>query len=137
MNNKVINIYRYMATALLLLTGVNAVIAGAMFIVDPSGEKMGMTTSYLAHSPFKTFLIPGIILLIVNGVLNMVAGIAVIKKYNRYGLLILLQGLLLSGWIIIQVILVKDINVLHLVMLLVGIVLLATGFVLRKPGTAN
>lgn len=137
MDNKVINIYRYTAAALLLLTGVNAIIAGIMFIVDPSGGKMGMSTSYLVHSPFKTFLIPGIILLIVNGILNMVAGIAAIKKYNRYGMLILFQGLLLSGWIIIQVVLVKDINALHLVMLSIGIVLSATGFVLQRPGIAG
>lgn len=122
---------RITAIVLLFLTGINALIAGILFIIDPSGIKMGMSISYLSHSPFQTFLIPGITLFIANGLLSIVAGISTIKKYKHYPILILLQGLILSGWIIVQVILVKDFNILHFIMLAFGILLLVIGFILR------
>jgi hypothetical protein len=120
-----------MSIFLLFLTGINAIIAGLLFIIDPSGQKMGMSTSYLSHSPFSTFIIPGIILFVVNGLLNIVVAIYCLNKYKYYPILIIIQGLMLSGWIIIQVLLVKDFNTLHLIMLSIGAILLANGFILK------
>jgi hypothetical protein len=122
---------RIMSIFLLFLTGINAIIAGLLFIIDPSGQKMGMSTSYLSHSPFSTFIIPGIILFVVNGLLNIVVAIYCLNKYKYYPILIIIQGLMLSGWIIIQVLLVKDFNTLHLIMLSIGAILLANGFILK------
>lgn len=113
--------------SLLLFTGINALIAGSMFIVDPSGSKIGMTTDYLRTSPFTDFLIPGIILLVVNGLFNVFAALAVTRNNPMSPILVILQGLMLSGWIIIQIILVQDFNLLHFVMLLIGIGLIFLG----------
>ncbi len=57
---------RYSSISLLLLTAVNATVAGVLFILDPSGHKMGMSVSYIENSPFNSYLIPGIVLAIVN-----------------------------------------------------------------------
>lgn len=130
--NKLIKISRSISISFLLLTGINAIIAGLLFIIDPSGKKMGMSTSYLSHSPFSTFLIPGITLFLVNGLLNIITAITTINKYKHYPVLILLQGLFLAGWIIVQVIWVKDFNALHLTMLSIGIVLIAIGIILKR-----
>ena len=132
MMNQPVKISRIISICLLLLTGINAIIAGALFMLDPSGKKMGMSTSYLSYSPFSTFLIPGITLFVVNGLLNIIAAIACIRKYKHYPTLIILQGLLLSGWIIVQVIWVKDFNALHFVMLSIGVLLLADGILIKK-----
>jgi hypothetical protein len=125
------NAARIIAIILLSLTGINAIIAGLLFIIDPSGEKMGMLVNYLKHSPFQTFLIPGITLFIVNGIMNCIAAIAIIKKHTYFPELILLQGLLLSGWIIVQVMMVSDFNWLHALMLTIGILLLCLGMILK------
>lgn len=130
--NKLIKFSRSISISFLLLTGINAIIAGLLFIIDPSGKKMGMSTSYLYHSPFSTFLIPGITLFLVNGLLNIITAITTINKYKHYPVLILLQGLFLTGWIIVQVIWVKDFNALHLTMLSIGIVLIANGIILKR-----
>lgn len=130
--NKLIKISRSISISFLLLTGINAIIAGLLFIIDPSGKKMGMSTSYLSHSPFSTFLIPGITLFLVNGLLNIITAVTTINKYKHYPVLILLQGLFLTGWIIVQVIWVKDFNALHLTMLSIGIVLIANGIILKR-----
>lgn len=123
---------RIFMIVLLLLTGINALIAGFLFIIDPSGKMMGMTPDYIASSPFSNFLIPGIVLFTVNGVLNVVAAIATIKKTKYHPLLIIFQGAALAGWILIQVWMVKDFNALHGVMLTIGILLLLGGFFLQK-----
>lgn len=130
--NHLVKISRIVSITLLLFTGVNAVVAGILFVIDPSGKKIGMSTSYLSHSPFSTFLIPGITLLVVNGLLNIITAILSIKKYKHYPFLIILQGLLLSGWILIQVIMVKDFNSLHFVMLFIGILLVVNGIFLKN-----
>lgn len=131
MMSKLFKISRVVAICLLFFTGVNALIAGFLFISDPNGGKIGMTTSYLAHSPFKDFLIPGLTLFIVNGLMNIVVAVLVLKNYRHFPILILIQGVLLSGWIIVQVFLVKDVNALHSSMLAIGFALCICGILLK------
>lgn len=128
---RLFNISKIISICLLFFTGINAIIAGILFIVDPSGNKMGMSTSYLSTSPFSNFLIPGITLFIVNGLMNIVAAVWSIKNYAAFPILIILQGILLSGWIIIQVIFVRDFNCLHLLMLSIGILITAFGIIIN------
>ncbi|GCC51771.1 hypothetical protein SanaruYs_20000 [Chryseotalea sanaruensis] len=128
---KLFKISRILSICLLLLTGINGIIAGILFIVDPTGKKMGMSTSYLSNSPFLNYLIPGITLLIVNGLMNVIVAILTIRKRKYYASLIIVQGLLLSGWIIIQVILVRDFNGLHFSMLSISVALITLGVILR------
>lgn len=124
--------YRNTSIFLLIFTGINAIIAGFLFIIAPSGNKMGMSTEYLKNSPFSSYLIPGIILFLVNGVLNLISAFMTIKKHQLYPLLIILQGILLTGWIFVQVLMVRDFNILHFVMGSIGITLIICGFNLKK-----
>jgi hypothetical protein len=117
---------------LLLLTAINATVAGVLFIIEPSGQRMGLSVLYIKDSPFNSYLIPGIILLIVNGLLNFIAAYFVIKQKPFASSLVILQGVLLSGWIVIQVIMVKDVSLLHIVMFSIGTILIIAGFLLLK-----
>jgi hypothetical protein len=54
---------------ILVFTGVGGIYGGYSFITAPDGSKMKMTTDILSNSPFITFLIPGIILILFNGLL--------------------------------------------------------------------
>lgn len=121
---------RLTSISLLLLTAINATAAGVLFIIDPSGHGMGMSVSYIKDSPFTSYLIPGIVLLIVNGFLNFIAAYFVFKKKPFASFWVIAQGILLSGWIVIQVIMVKDISMLHIIMFTIGIVLTILGFLL-------
>ena len=131
-NNARTNTVRIIAIILLLLTGLNAVVAGALFMADPSGGKMGMSVSYLQHSPFQSFLVPGIVLFIVNGLFNIIAARLAIKKQGNFPVLIAVQGVLLSGWILVQVIFVRDFNLLHAIMLCIGAMLVTGGLLLKQ-----
>lgn len=60
--------------------GVGAVGGGLMLLIDPSGEMMGMPTSVLERSPFDSFIVPGILLFLVFGVLPLLVLYGLYKK---------------------------------------------------------
>ena len=123
---------RRLSIFLLLFTAINAIIAGILFILDPSGQIIGMSIDYLKFSPFSSFLIPGIVLLIVNGILNLGVAIITIQQKPFFPLLTIIQGILLIGWIVIQVLMVRDINPLHIIMFLIGMILILNGVLLGR-----
>ena len=51
-----------------------------VFIISPDGVLMGMPLSVLNHSPFRNFLVPGIILFVVLGVAPGTLIVALVKK---------------------------------------------------------
>ena len=70
---------------LLLLLGIGAIYGGGTLIISPSGELLGLPISLLEPSPFHNFLVPGIILFIVLGIVPCWTAYGLItKKGNRY-----------------------------------------------------
>lgn len=128
---------KIISISLMLLTAINAVIAGILFIIDPSGQKMGIDVSYLRHSPFHSFLLPGIVLFVVNGLFNFGAAYAVIKNRPYASTFTLVQGVLLVGWIVVQVLMVRDVSALHIIMFCIGFVLIMCGFLLHQYGVSQ
>lgn len=60
--------------------GIGAIGGGLMLIADPSGESMGMPTSVLERSPFGSFIIPGMLLLVIFGLLPLLVLYGLVKK---------------------------------------------------------
>jgi hypothetical protein len=71
---------RNVLVILLVFLGVGAIGGGAVLILSPSGELMGMPLSMLDHSPFSSFLIPGIVLFTILGIFPIVNAITLVKK---------------------------------------------------------
>ena len=65
---------------LLGFLGLGALAGGGIFIVSPSGKLFGMPLSMLDKSPFPDFLIPGIILFLVLGLVPCGLVFALLKK---------------------------------------------------------
>lgn len=120
-------VLRIFAIVLLLLVAVNALVAGYLFITDPTGTKLQIPVSMLKHSPFIDFLVPGIVLFVVNGIFNLVAATFTLFQWKHFPFLIVLQGLLLTGWIFVQVIMLSDFNFLHALLGGTGILLFTLG----------
>jgi hypothetical protein len=126
-------IVRAICVILLLVNGLGALYGGILLIVDPSGAKLQMPLSLLEHSPFSNFLIPGIILVIVNGIFSFVTLMVLYLKKGYASWLVIAQGILLSGWILVQVILLRAFYApLHATFLVIGLGLVACGFYLKK-----
>ena len=85
-------IYRSILIALLGFLSLGACYGGIVLILSPDGSFFKMPLDLLSNSPFKTFLIPGIILLVTFGVFPVFVIYALIKKpksvfFNKLNLL--------------------------------------------------
>ena len=134
---------------LLLFTGISACISGFMLMYDPSGKPLRMNVSILAGSPFDSFFIPGIILLLFLGISGILIAFFVIIDHTYSTRLIFFQGLVMLFWIIVQVIMINQFFYLQLLYLLIGIALTYIGYygisnkdnvnpagTLRNPGSS-
>ncbi len=126
---------RIIAIILLFLTGLNALAAGYSFIVEPDGKGIGIDISYLQHSPFDNFLIPGIVLFFAIGVLSIVAAVISLKKISKYYIAIISEGSILFGWIVIQVIMLQKFHIFHPICGVTGLTLIILGWLLWKKET--
>lgn len=121
---------RFLAIFLLLFNGVGAVIGGWILMIDPSGVQMQLPADYLKHIPFNDYFIPGLILFVANGLMSFVVLIATATGRRFYTQLLVVQGAILSGWIMIQILMVQDVYYLHYVMESVGLAIMGIGFIL-------
>ncbi|HEY1061392.1 MAG TPA: hypothetical protein VGE44_06885 [Daejeonella sp.] len=64
----------------MVFLGLGAIGGGGVLILSPSGELMGMPLSLLDHSPFTSFLIPGIVLFTFLGLGPFLLIFALLKK---------------------------------------------------------
>ena len=86
-----------------VLVALGALPAGLAMILEPDGSGLKMTTGLLAGSPFKSFLIPGIFLFSVNGIMNIAGAILCFVKSRLAGYAGIILGVCLILWIIVQV----------------------------------
>jgi len=123
---------RILACLLLLFNGTGAIFGGWSFIQDPTGNDLKIPLNYLEHSPFKDFLIPGIILFVVNGLFSLITLVWTAFQWKHYAWLIILQGALLTGWIIIQIMMLREYSYFQFIFGGIGFALLGIGYKLRK-----
>jgi hypothetical protein len=128
-----INKLRVTAIILLIFNSISALGGGAMLIIDPTGDLIQLPIEYLDQSPFGNFLIPGILLFTLNGVLSAIIAFAVLKKYRLYPQLIILQGLILAVWLSVQIIIIRDFYApMHVTCYLVAVGLIVSGALLTR-----
>jgi hypothetical protein len=66
--------------ALHLFTGFGALSGGAMLVLEPDGSLLGMQPAWLDGSPFKSYLIPGVILFVMIGCVSILTSIGLLFK---------------------------------------------------------
>ena len=117
---------------LLIFNGVGALYGGWNLISHPDGSSIHMSIDWLKHSPFDNYLIPGIILFIANGIASIIVLFALLFNYPKYSWLIIAEGAILTGWIIIQIQLIQTVYFLHFIMGGTGILLIISGYILLR-----
>jgi len=126
------NFIKISVILMLLFNGIGALYGGFSLITDPTGDKLQLPLNYLEPTPFRNYLIPGIVLLLVNGFFSFFTLSTIILKNKRASLYIIAQGILLSGWIIVQIILLQMFYApLHGTLLAIGILLTICGLILN------
>lgn len=118
---------RVCAIVLLVSVGITAMVGGAALVLDPSGQSMDMNIEGLAGTMFESYRAPGIILFLALGVLGLSVALLTMGNYTNHPILILYQGIILTGWIMAQLYLLPFTHYLHGVCGIAGIMLLLLG----------
>lgn len=127
---------RWVAIVALGFLGISAVVGAVPMILDPEGTPWQMPQSLLDPSPFDSYLIPGIVLLIANGVLSLASLIAVVRKDPGYGWWVTLQGAVLAAWLVVEIAMIRTVIGIHYVYGGVAVVMIASGILLKSERNA-
>jgi hypothetical protein len=113
-----------------------AIVSGLLMVSNPDGSIMNLQLSVLKSSPFKNFLIPGIILALVVGGTNLQAVIASIQGAPTRYSWAMAGGAMICGWIIVQMILINAFSWLQFVYLGIGLLTILIAYQLKGKWAA-
>jgi hypothetical protein len=121
--------YALPAIVLELFTAAGAVPVGIQLITDPTGASVGFPAGWIEATPFGSYLVPGLYLLLLNGVgMLVLAGLTVVRHWTAPWLTGVL-GTGLAIWIGVQLIVMPEFSFLQAIFGAIGLVLAATGVV--------
>jgi hypothetical protein len=72
----------YFLMGFIFFQGISGLSGGIALVMDPTGDLLQMPLSMLEGSPFENFLVPGIILLTILGIIPMVVFYGLWKRTN-------------------------------------------------------
>ncbi len=115
-----------------LLLGASAVYGGVGLLTG----SLGMSDDWLAGTPFASWLVPGVALLLIVAVPMLGAALLEVRRHHLAPTASVLAGVLQVGWIAVQLLVMQRYFVLQPAVLLVaaGILLIAG---LRRPTTTH
>jgi hypothetical protein len=126
------NFLRTLSIIFLVINAIGALAGGFALIIEPDGSKLGIPASILKNSPFDDFLIPGILLLLLNGVFSTVVLFALTMRSRWAEKGIIIQGIVLYLWIAAQVVLLGFTKKIHIIFGFIAVVLIICGYLLRR-----
>jgi hypothetical protein len=129
---------------LLALLAVNAFYGGISLILAPDGSLLKMQPGWLDNSPFTNYFIPGLLLLLMNGVFPLVAIFGLITKNNNHFVnwlniyknrcwgwtFAVYSGIITNIWIIVQQ-LMAEYFILQTIIVAVGLLILIAALLPR------
>jgi hypothetical protein len=107
----------YFLFILLLMLGINALMAGLLMIIQPNGSLLQISPVHLKDSMFNSFIFPGLLLFMFNGVFPLLALVGLLFKpkwvwanaFNIYPdkywawTYSLFSGIILIFWVTVQI----------------------------------
>lgn len=127
-----LKVYRTSSVVLLLFNLVGALYGGINLVTHPDGSSIQLSLELLEHTPFDDYLLPGTVLLVVNGLFCGFVVWKVLQNDSNFSKLIIAQGILLTGWIIIQMLLIRTVFFLHFVLGGTGLALIVLGWLQHR-----
>ncbi|HEA23218.1 MAG TPA: hypothetical protein ENH87_20220 [Pricia antarctica] len=129
---------RKLLISMLAFLGLGAIGGGTALIISPNGNLMGMPLSMLKISPFKSFFIPGIILLSILGIAPMLLIIALLNQPSsrfaeRFNFFVDMHwswtfsiyiAIALIGWLQIQMMMLNSVSWLHTFYMLLAVAII-------------
>ncbi len=127
--------YVWLAGVLALFTAAGAIPVGLQLVTDTTGASIGFPAGWIEATPFGSYLIPGLYLLLMNGAgMLILSGLIVMRHWSAPWL----TGILGSGlviWILVQLVVMPEFSFLQAIFGAIGIVQAAISVVwLRATG---
>lgn len=113
-----------------IFIGMGSISGAIPMLTIPAGTANGLSGELLNETPFSSYLIPGLVLFIVNGVGSLVASYFSLKLLKPAGILAILFGLFWLIWMAVQVYFMGFINYLQPIFLVTGIIETTLGIIL-------
>ncbi|HRO46285.1 hypothetical protein [Agriterribacter sp.] len=122
---------RIILLILLCFVGITVVVCGGIMMLYPDGVILQLQHDTLKPTPFKTFFIPGLVLLLCPGLSCSIAAAMVLLNRKQWYRWCLTGGVMITGWIIVQMILLQTINALQLLYSGAGLFILLLAYQLK------
>ena len=123
-----------MKTILFLLISfiaITATLSGLLLISQPDGSILQLPLSLLEGSPFTTYLIPGVLLLVLVGIINLLAVFFNLKRDpSRYDWA-MGGGVSVDVWILAQLIIIQTVHWLHIIYFGIGLIVFLLAYQLK------
>jgi hypothetical protein len=127
--------YVWIAVVLEVVTAIGAIPVGLMFLADPTGQLVQVPQGWIEATVFGSYVIPGLYLLLVNGLGMLALAFLSIRRHRVAPWLTGTLGVGLVIWILVEIVLLPATMILTWVFLATG---LALGFIalfwLRRSG---
>jgi hypothetical protein len=116
---------------LVSLVALTSTISGMMMINDPDGTLLQLSPSLLENTPFRNYLVPGILLAgVVGGIGIGAVYMLTTGSINRYNWS-MACGVVLIGWLIVQMIMIQAAHWLHFAFLGAGVLIILLAYQLK------
>jgi hypothetical protein len=116
---------------MLSFIAVTATLSGLLMISKPDGSILNLPLSLLEGTSFKNFLLPGILLTVLVGGTNLLAVFYNMQRHAKRYNWALAGGIMISGWIIVQVMILHASHWLHFVYLGIGVLIILIAYQLK------
>lgn len=137
-SKSVVKKYLFVSQGVLqILVGTGATVSGMMLIMRPSEKLLQAPLEMLRGSPFSDFFIPGIILFLVIGIGQLLAGVITLRRHPNAALTGAVFGIALMIWIFVQVNMIGGRHILQYSYFFVGVIETSLAFLMLDGGTGN
>ena len=127
--------YAWIAVAFQVFTAVGAIPVGFALLTDTTGRSVGLPGGWIEATPFGSYLVPGLYLLLMNGLGMLIAAGLIVARLLWAPAVTAILGAGLVIWIAVQVVVLPETSLLQVVFGLTGLALTAIGVAwLRRTG---
>jgi hypothetical protein len=117
------NLAGKVSVTFLVLLGIGALAGGVALVARPDGSVMHFDVQLLAGSPFRDYLIPGLILGILFGIGSFVVAALGLLHWRVAPFLAFAIGMAQMIWIVVELAIIRELSFLHPTFFAVGLII--------------